>query len=120
MGTGGSFCKDKSKGVKLTTHFQLVPLSRKRGFIQPLRHTSSSSSAELVKHKDNLPYVYLFTESHQPHFDPMLTQSLADVSGIFLGVKRGRFVWKFVRRLSKKGGASNFRKFIDLQSLSQG
>jgi hypothetical protein len=32
-------------GVKLTTHLQLLPRSRKRGSIQPLPHTSSWRSA---------------------------------------------------------------------------
>jgi hypothetical protein len=37
MGPGGSFPRDKSgRGVKLTTHLQLVPRSRKCGSIHPL------------------------------------------------------------------------------------
>jgi hypothetical protein len=41
MGTGGSFLGGKAAGaVKLTTHFQLLPKSRKRGSIHPLPHTS--------------------------------------------------------------------------------
>jgi hypothetical protein len=35
----------RGKGVKLTTHLQLVPRSRKRGSIHPLPHTSSWRSA---------------------------------------------------------------------------
>jgi hypothetical protein len=31
----------KRRGVKLTTHLQLVPRSSKRGHIHPLPHTSS-------------------------------------------------------------------------------
>jgi hypothetical protein len=34
--------------VKLTTHLQLVPRSRKRGSVHTVVHTS-----ELVKHRDN-------------------------------------------------------------------
>jgi hypothetical protein len=46
MGTGGSFPGDKVAGsVKLTTHLQLVPRSRKRGSIDPLHHMSASHSA---------------------------------------------------------------------------
>jgi hypothetical protein len=40
-------------GVKLTTHLQLVPRSRKCGSIHPLPRTSSWHSAYLVKHSDN-------------------------------------------------------------------
>jgi hypothetical protein len=39
--------------VKLTTHLQLVPRSRKCGSIHPLPYTSSWRSAQLVKHRDN-------------------------------------------------------------------
>jgi hypothetical protein len=46
-----------SPGVKLTTHLELVPRSRKRGSIHPLPHTSSRRSASLVKHKDNFTFL---------------------------------------------------------------
>jgi hypothetical protein len=39
--------------MKLTTHLQLVPRSRKYGSIHPLPHMPSWRSAELVKHRDN-------------------------------------------------------------------
>jgi hypothetical protein len=39
--------------VKLTTHLQLVPRSRKSGPIHPLPPPPSWHSAELVKHRDN-------------------------------------------------------------------
>jgi hypothetical protein len=47
MGTGGSFHGVKRPGVILTTHIQLVPRSRIRGYIYiyPLSHTSSWRSA---------------------------------------------------------------------------
>jgi hypothetical protein len=41
MGTWGSF----TRGIKLTTHSQLVLMSRKRGSIHPLPHTSPYHSA---------------------------------------------------------------------------
>jgi hypothetical protein len=45
-GGGGLFPRGESeRGVKMTTHLQLVPRSRKRGSIQPLLHTSSWRSA---------------------------------------------------------------------------
>jgi hypothetical protein len=45
-GTGGSFPGAKAAGdVKLTTHFQLVPRSRKCRSIYPLPHTPSWRSA---------------------------------------------------------------------------
>jgi hypothetical protein len=42
--------------MKLTTHPQLVPRSRKCGSIHPLPHTPSWRSAELVKHRDNFTF----------------------------------------------------------------
>jgi hypothetical protein len=42
-----------SRGVKMTTHLQLVPRPRKCGSIHPLPHTPLWCSAWLVKHKDN-------------------------------------------------------------------
>jgi hypothetical protein len=40
---GTSFPGDKcGRNVKLTTHFQLVPKTRKSGSIHPLSYTSSS------------------------------------------------------------------------------
>jgi hypothetical protein len=41
------------RGVKLTTHLQLVPRPRKRGSIHRLHHTPSWHSAYLIKHRDN-------------------------------------------------------------------
>jgi hypothetical protein len=46
MGTRGSFPKSKAAGfVKLTTHRQLVPRSRKCGSVDPLPHMPSWHSA---------------------------------------------------------------------------
>jgi hypothetical protein len=42
----------RGRSVKLTTHLQLVPRSRKYGSIRPLPHTHSWRSAQLVKHSD--------------------------------------------------------------------
>jgi hypothetical protein len=42
--------------VKLTTHLQLVPRSRKCGSIHPLPRTPSWRCAYLVKHRDNRIY----------------------------------------------------------------
>jgi hypothetical protein len=39
--------------VKLATDLQLMPRSRECGFIHPLLHKPSWSSAKLVKHRDN-------------------------------------------------------------------
>jgi hypothetical protein len=50
-GYRGSF----PRGVKLTTYLQLVPRSRIRGYILPLR-TSSWHGAEIVKHKENFTF----------------------------------------------------------------
>jgi hypothetical protein len=45
-GGGGAFPQEKSgRGVKLTTHLKLVPWWRMCGFIHPLPHTPSWSSA---------------------------------------------------------------------------
>jgi hypothetical protein len=45
------------RGVKLTTHLQLVPRSRKHGFIHPHPHTSSRRSVLLVKHRENFTFL---------------------------------------------------------------
>jgi hypothetical protein len=51
----------KRPGVKLTTHLQLVPRSRKYGPIHPLLHTPSWRSASLVTHRATLLfYLYLY------------------------------------------------------------
>jgi hypothetical protein len=47
------FPGSSGRGVKLTTHLQLVPRSRKYGSIYPLTHTPSWRSASLVRHRDN-------------------------------------------------------------------
>jgi hypothetical protein len=39
--------------MKLIIHLQLMPRSRKLGYIYPLPHTSSWRSASLVKHMYN-------------------------------------------------------------------
>jgi hypothetical protein len=38
--------------VKLTAHLQIVPRSRKRGFMHTLTHSPSWRSAELLKQRD--------------------------------------------------------------------
>jgi hypothetical protein len=49
----GFFSGDKAaRGVKLTTHLQLVPRSRKHGSIYPFSHMSSWRNVQLVKHRD--------------------------------------------------------------------
>jgi hypothetical protein len=55
--------------VKLTTHLQLVPKSRKRGFIHQLPHTPSWRSAYLVKYRDKFIFslsVFFSLPSLQP------------------------------------------------------
>jgi hypothetical protein len=47
------------QGVKVTTHLQLVPRSRKCGSIFPLPHTPSWPGAWLVKHRDNFTFYSL-------------------------------------------------------------
>jgi hypothetical protein len=42
--------------MKLTTHLQLVPRSRKCGSIHPFPHTPSWSNASLVKHRENFTF----------------------------------------------------------------
>jgi hypothetical protein len=49
---------ESGRGVKLTTHLQLVPRSRKCGSIHPFPHTPSWRSAYLVKHRDNVTLLY--------------------------------------------------------------
>jgi hypothetical protein len=44
--------------VKLTTHLQLVPRSRKCGSIHTLPQTPPRRSAELVKHRENFTFLY--------------------------------------------------------------
>jgi hypothetical protein len=56
-GNGGALSpRVKRPGVKLTTHLQLMPRSRKRGSIHPLPHTPSWRSAYLVKYRDNFSF----------------------------------------------------------------
>jgi hypothetical protein len=43
--------------MKLTTHLQLVPRSRKRGSIHSLHHMPSWRRALLVKHRDNITFL---------------------------------------------------------------
>jgi hypothetical protein len=50
------------RGVKLPTHIQLLPKSRKRGSIHPLPHTSSWYSAYLVKDRGSVTFT--FTEDN--------------------------------------------------------
>jgi hypothetical protein len=55
-GHQGLFPRGESgRGVKLTTHLQLVPRLGIHGSIHPLHHTSSCRSAQLVKNEGNLP-----------------------------------------------------------------
>jgi hypothetical protein len=55
MGTGGSLPRGQSgRGVKMTTHLQLVPRSGKRGSIHQLTHTLAWCTAQLAKNGDNL------------------------------------------------------------------
>jgi hypothetical protein len=42
--------------MKLTTHLQIVPTSRKRGSIHPLRHTPSWHSSNLVIHREKFTF----------------------------------------------------------------
>jgi hypothetical protein len=46
------------RGVKLTTHLQLLPRSRIRGsiLVHTLPHTPSWRSAQLIKHRDNITF----------------------------------------------------------------
>jgi hypothetical protein len=62
IGTACSFWGEGGgiTGVKLATHFQLVPRSKKHGSIHPLPHTPSWHSAELVKHRDNFTLLFTF------------------------------------------------------------
>jgi hypothetical protein len=46
----------QGRDVKLTTHHQLVPRSRKHGSKHPLLHTSSWHSAWLVNHRQNFSF----------------------------------------------------------------
>jgi hypothetical protein len=50
---------ESGQGVKLTTHLQLVPRSRKCGSIHPLPHTPSWRNASLVKHRDNFTFTFI-------------------------------------------------------------
>jgi hypothetical protein len=55
--------------VKLTTHLQLVPRSRKYGSIHPLPHTPLWCSAQLVKHRDNFTLLYWIYASHSSVYE---------------------------------------------------
>jgi hypothetical protein len=46
----------RGRGVKLTTHLQPVPRSRKCGAINPFPHTPSWRSAKLIKNRDNFTF----------------------------------------------------------------
>jgi hypothetical protein len=56
------------RGVKVSTHLQLVPRSRMRGSTHQLHHTSSWCNAELVKQREN----FIFTYSVQKCFSSRL------------------------------------------------
>jgi hypothetical protein len=74
--------------VKLTTHLQLVPSSRKRGSIHPLSHTSSWRNTKLVKQRDKflIPFNFISTDfiTEMSH-DETLAPSLQKSSGYFEG-----------------------------------
>jgi hypothetical protein len=55
--------------MKLTTHLQLVPRSRKCGCIHPFPSTPSWRSAELVKHGDSFTIFYTPLKTHCPDRD---------------------------------------------------
>jgi hypothetical protein len=46
--------------LPLLLHLQIVPRSRRRGFIHPLPQAPSCCSAELVKHNDNFILYYYY------------------------------------------------------------
>jgi hypothetical protein len=50
---------ESGRRVKLTTHLELVPRSRKHGSIHPLPHTPSWRNAELVRHSDTFSFLYI-------------------------------------------------------------
>jgi hypothetical protein len=59
IGTGGLFPRGLSgRDVKLTTHLQLVPRSRKYGSIHPLPYTPSWRCVFLVKHRDKFTITF--------------------------------------------------------------
>jgi hypothetical protein len=59
-GNRGLFLQGQNvKGVKLTTHLQLVPRSRKMGSIHQLPHTPLWSTAYLVKHRNSFTFYCL-------------------------------------------------------------
>jgi hypothetical protein len=60
----------QGRGMKLTTHLQLVPRSRKRGAIHLLSHTPSWRSVKLVKHSDNLNFYFNVTNFTPRHNIP--------------------------------------------------
>jgi hypothetical protein len=60
------------RGVKQTTHLQLVPRSRKHGSIHPLRHTPSWSNAELVKHRVKFTFLIKSTNYEGVHYRCLL------------------------------------------------
>jgi hypothetical protein len=51
------------KGIKLTTHLELISRSRIRGSIHPLRNTPSWRNALLVRHRDNANILYIILRS---------------------------------------------------------
>jgi hypothetical protein len=73
-GYSGFFPRGLSgRGVKLTTHLQLLPRWRKYGSIHPLPHTPSWRSAKFVEHRDN----FFFTPSNQRNCKPKVAVMLS-------------------------------------------
>jgi hypothetical protein len=73
----------KRPGVKLTTHVQLLPRSRKCGSIHPLPHKPSWRSAQLVKHRDNCT-LFTFMGFWARTYATVKKECLMEVDGFFL------------------------------------
>jgi hypothetical protein len=76
--------RQSGRGLKFTTHLQVVSRSRKCGSIHPLPHTPSWCSVQLVKHRDNFTvYLYLL---YSPLCLPMLLLAQGLNCNIYFGV----------------------------------
>jgi hypothetical protein len=78
------------RGVKLTTHLQLLPRSRKCGSMHPLLSMPSLHNDQLVRDRDNFTYVYRSVPSNLmgrpnhvlfslPHFLPLFHDYLRNI-----------------------------------------
>jgi hypothetical protein len=76
MDTGGSLPRVYSgRGVKLTTHIQVVQRPRKRGRIYPLFHKLHDVVLNLLSTGTTLPFPYIYeSEYAESNFSDLLSE----------------------------------------------